>query len=117
MFPDVSSPTTEDIWKGHICTLDVKKFKSPLIRALLLKGHAYKLEHGAETLLRELEEGLDGYMTYKTRRNGDPSEYEEWKRAITTRVKQKLGEGQCTLYPQGDIPQRRQGTSRGGGYV
>lgn len=56
------------VWKGHVCTIDVRKFKSPLVRALLLKGHAFKVEEGEESLLRELYAGLMG--TLRSRKRG-----------------------------------------------
>ena len=93
----------EDVWKGHVCTSDVRKFKSPLVRALLMKGHAFKLEKNEETLLQEIGIGLDGYITYKTKHAGDSSMYEPWKKAILTRVKEKLGKGESTLYPSGGM--------------
>ena len=52
-------------------------------------------------MLQELQVGLEGYIFYKTKHNGDPAEYELWKKAILSRVKQKLDDGQNTLYPQG----------------
>ena len=93
----------EDVWKGHVCTSDVRKFKSPLVRALLLKGHAFKLENNEESLLQEIRIGLDGYITYKTKHTGDSSMYEPWKKAILTRVQEKLGKGECMLYPSGGM--------------
>lgn len=49
-----------DVWKGHPCTSNVRKFKSPLVRPLLLKGHAFKVHEGEESLSRELHAGLKG---------------------------------------------------------
>ena len=102
-FSAVVNPGKEDTWKGHICTTNVLKFRSPLVRALLRKGHAFKLNQGEETLLLELCKGLDGYIDYKTKREGDPSEYEAWKQAICTRVREKLGRVDSTLYPSGGM--------------
>jgi hypothetical protein len=76
------------------------------VRALLLKGHAFKFEQGEKTLLKELVRGLDGYIQYKTRRNGDPMEYARWKEFIITRVKEKLASGDHTLYPAGGSGQK-----------
>ena len=56
-----------DVWKGHICTSDLAKFASPVVRALLLKGHAYKLEQSAESLMTEVLAGLEGYVAYKAK--------------------------------------------------
>ena len=72
-FTTVINPEEADVWKGHICTAEVRKFNSPLVRALLRKGHAFKLSLGEETLLMELSKGLDGYIEYKTKCKGDTS--------------------------------------------
>jgi hypothetical protein len=103
----VTSAGDEDVWRGNICTADVRKFNSPLVRALLLKGHAFKLEEGEETLLKELVLGLDGYIQYKTKHKGDKAEYEAWKQSILTRVKEKLAKGENTLYPKGGMGHRK----------
>ena len=101
-FSTLINPTADDVWRGHVCTTDLKKFNSPLVRALLLKGHAYKQEQKDESLLRELIIGLDGYIQYKTKHDGDPADYEAWKQAILSRVRERLGRGDCTLYPHVD---------------
>ena len=106
-FQAVVNPGDGDIWKGHICTADTRKFNSPLVRSLLLKGHAFKMEQGEETLLQELNTGLDGHIHYKTRGGkGDPAQYDAWKRAIQSRVKERLGRGESTLYPRGGTGQK-----------
>ena len=89
---------------GHVCTTEVRRFRSPLLRALLLKGHAYKAECGEETLLKELSLGLDGYINFKTRGNRDltSANFERWKMAILRRVQEELRKGDHPLYPQGD---------------
>ena len=89
---------------GHVCTTEVRRFRSPLLRALLLKGHAYKAECGEETLLKELSLGLDGYIYYKVRGNKDltSANFERWKMAILRRVQEELRKGDHPLYPQGD---------------
>ena len=102
-FSMVHNPSAEDVWKGHICTSNVRKFKSPLIRALLHKGHAYKVEQSEESLLRELVLGLDGYIAFKCRHKGDSMDYLRWKEAILWRVQEKLRNKETTLYPQGEI--------------
>jgi hypothetical protein len=66
-FRMVTEAARDDVWKGHLCTSEVRKFRSPLVRALLLKGHAFKFEQGEETLLSELNRGLEGYINYKVR--------------------------------------------------
>ena len=102
-FGAVEKVGEEDVWKGHICTSDLRKYRSPLVRALLQKGHAFKIEKGEETLLEELCLGLDGYINYKTKHEGDPADYEAWKQAILRRVTEKLSRGDNTLYPQGGM--------------
>ena len=106
-------PEFEDVWKGHVCTSDVRKFKSPLVRALLVKGHAFKSEKSEETLLQEIRVGLDGYIKYKTKRTEDPAQYEPWKQAILSRVQGKLGKGDCTLYPSGAWVERKWQSCKG----
>ena len=82
----------------------MRKFNSSLVRGLLLKGHAYKLEQGAETLLQELDVGLTGYIQYKTKHEGSPADYAAWRQAIIQRVKEKLDAD--SLYPAGDMGQK-----------
>eukprot|EP00667_Euglena_gracilis_P000489 EG_transcript_489 len=105
-FSHILHPQVEDVWKGHVCTADVRKFNSPLVRGLLIKGHAYKLEQRAETLLQELGKGLDGYIQYKTKREGDPVDFEAWKSAIIRRVKEKLTNSDNAMFPTGDTGQK-----------
>ena len=89
-FSMIQQPGLSDVWKGHVCTTDMRKFKSPLVRALLPKGHAFKVEEGEESLLRELHAGLNGYIAYKERRAEDRGTYNKWKQLIILRVKEKL---------------------------
>ena len=103
-YTTVVAYSRKDVWRGYICTADIRKFKSPLVRALLLKGHAFKLEQSAESLLQELVVGLDGYIRYKTKRDGDPDDYKRWKELIVLRVKEKLVQrDDMALYPTGGM--------------
>jgi hypothetical protein len=48
-------------------------------------------------------EWLDGYIQYTRKREGDPSQYEAWKQAICSRVKEKLAQGDSILSPGGGM--------------
>ena len=77
----------------------MQTFQSPFLRALLRKGHAYKLEMNEETLLQEVAKGLDGYINYKSKHTGDPTPYLRWRQAVLTRIKVELKKGDVTMYP------------------
>jgi hypothetical protein len=81
-FKAVVNLDKQDVWKGHVCTSEISRFNSPLVRALLVKGHAFKLERSAESLMTELYAGLEGYIMYKTRYDGTSQDYQQWKQAI-----------------------------------
>jgi hypothetical protein len=105
-FSAVTGTKQSDVWKGHVCTSDERRFRSPTLRALLRKGHAFKMEEGEETLLTELEAGLDGYVSYKTRKGGERSDYDAWHKAVTDRVRSETKRLVEVLYPKGDTWQR-----------
>ena len=50
--------------------------------------------------------GLDGYIKYKTSKNGKSADYEQWKEMILLRVKERLSRGDNTLYPSGCTGER-----------
>ena len=56
--------TPEATWKGHLCTAEMRRFKSPIIRAALRKGHKFKINLGVESLRTKIEEGLSKYINY-----------------------------------------------------
>jgi hypothetical protein len=105
-FAAVAGVGRGDVWKGHVCTANERRFRSPTVRALLRKGHAFKFEEGEETLLVELEAGLDGYVSYKTRKDGSRADYDAWRSAVTDRVRSEVKGLVEALFPRGDTGQR-----------
>ena len=37
----VQNVQAEDLWKGHLCTVEMRRVKSPLLRAAMRKGHKW----------------------------------------------------------------------------
>lgn len=49
--------------------------------------------------MKEVANGLDGYIQYKTKHSGDATLYQRWRQAVLTRIKVELRKGGVTLYP------------------
>ena len=106
----VRDVTPEDTWKGHLCTAEMRRFKSPIIRAALRKGHKFKVDLGVESLRTEIDEGLSKYINYWAGKRKASQraleQLEDWKRAVLDAVQRTLSKEWHALYPKGNNLQR-----------
>ena len=102
----VSGITPQDTWKGHLCTVEMRRLKSPTIRAALRKGHKFKIDLGMESLRTEVELGLEKYISHwATGRKANEAtrqRLEEWKKAVLDEVQRKLTKLKYPLTPKGN---------------
>ena len=59
------------------------------------------MELNEETLLQEVDKGLNGYIHYKTKHTRYLTPYQRWKQAVLTRIKVELHKEEVTMYPNG----------------
>ena len=114
-FRELSVCCTGDVWKGHVCTVEVGNIRSAVVRAALRKGHKFKVEEGPETVCVEVQKGLERYIHFWLKKNwnrgGETVEekrrkLEEWKRAVLRKLVCGLDRQPIELYPRGSSLRR-----------
>ena len=102
----VRGVTPQDVWKGHLCTVEMRRLKCPLLRAAMRKGHTFKLDLGADSARTEIQRGLVKYLNHWASRNkaseGTIKQLETWKEKVLDEVQRRLTKEQHSLYPKGN---------------
>ena len=88
---------------GPICTVKIQRFSSAIIRSA--KGHKFKMERGVETVVPEIEKGLECYIAFWAGKRKTTAELlnqlECWKTRVLGKITQELFKSQHQLYPTG----------------
>ena len=103
-FKYVNVPNKEDVWQGHVCCTNPDRLKDPLTRSLFHKGHTFNLPKNEDSLLQEVNEGLNGYIQWWINKSeGEVNEetFQDWKVATIGRIWTELATSPQELTPQG----------------
>jgi hypothetical protein len=73
---------------GHVCTFDTTNLKWGYLSSLTARGKKFRLPASSDTVLQELNKGLEDYVTWSTKKDQDPrrlKKLEEWAAAVHTK--------------------------------